>query len=213
MKVTPRIGALVGAVAIAAFGAGMLVSSSHAGDHEAAGEMSPEQIMAKWMEYATPGEHHKMLAKAAGTWDVSNVMWEHPGADASEGKATSTITPILGGRYFIEEFEGVFDMGAGPMPFTGRNLMGYDNLRGRYFYVWIDSYSTGATMGFGTTDDGGKTVTYMTDHAPNPATGQFERMKSVGREISDDRHEMVFYKESPDGSWWKHMTMVYTRAR
>ena len=46
--------------------------------------------MKNYMEYATPGEPHKMLAKSNGTWTGDVTMWMAPDAPPM----TSTMTMI-----------------------------------------------------------------------------------------------------------------------
>ena len=74
--------------------------------------------MEAWMKYMTPGEHHKELAKGAGEWDCVCRVWEAPGAEPSLMTATASSRMILGGRYLMDEFKGVFD----DMPYQGLGL-------------------------------------------------------------------------------------------
>src|SRR5687768_3314565 len=58
-----------------------------------------EADMQACIEAGTPGEMHKRLAKAAGTWQGKSTMWMVPGADPINSECTATVTPIMDGRF------------------------------------------------------------------------------------------------------------------
>src|SRR5580765_1814073 len=57
--------------------------------------------MKNWMEYATPGEPHKMLAKSNGTWNGVITMWMAADSTPSTSTATMVNKMIMGGRYQV----------------------------------------------------------------------------------------------------------------
>ena len=197
------------ALLVAGFSFGMLVSATRAGDQA---EMTPEAMMQKWMEYGAPGKQHQEMAAMAGTWNIAGTSWEYPGADAQTSTMKSKVEPILDGRYMVERVTGSIDMGEQSMPFEGRNLIGFDNLKKKYFFVWVDSWMSGFLSGEGTTSDGGNTITYLSDNSPNPITGGYEAMKLVSKREGPDKCVSYFYKKGPNGEWFKNMELVYTRA-
>ena len=95
--------------------------------------------MKNWMAYATPGETHKMLAKSNGTWKGEMTMWMAADAPPSTATAIMVNKMIMGGRYQVSETKGNM-MG---MPFEGKGLMGYDNIRKIFQSTWVDNMSTG----------------------------------------------------------------------
>lgn len=54
--------------------------------------------MKLWMEYATPGEPHKMLADEVGTWNCEMTYWEGPDGKMEKSTSVADIKMILGGR-------------------------------------------------------------------------------------------------------------------
>ena len=42
-----------------------------------------DELMARAMELAQPGDEHKLLEKLAGVWDFEATQWPSPGAEAS----------------------------------------------------------------------------------------------------------------------------------
>jgi hypothetical protein len=127
-KILLGAGALV---ALTAFTTAAIVQDKPAQPDEAA-------MMAKMMEYATPGKPHAMFAAAAGEWEQSYRMRWNPKEDWQETKGTGVAKTLLGGRYLMEEVN-LEVMG---MPMQGVSMLGYDNMKGEYISLWMDSFST-----------------------------------------------------------------------
>jgi hypothetical protein len=172
-------------------------------------EMSPEEqeMMQKWMAFMTPGESHKMLAERVGTWNYTTKMWQQPGTDPQEFSGTTTSEMIMGGRYLLDNFEGIF-MG---MPFKGLGITGYDNLNNRVVGMWIDSLGTGITTSTGTCNDDWTVCTYEAI-GPDPMTGTNKKSKLVDRKIDADNYVFSMYDTTSDGEEWLAFQMTYKRA-
>ena len=202
--------AVVGSVVVAGlgFGLGTMVGSSYAGGED----IAQQAAMEKWAEYSTPGPEHARIHKSVGRWDVTTKRWDYPGAEPVVGTASAVIEPILDGRYVVEHFKMMMPMGDVEVAFEGRNFFGFDNLQQKYVYAWMDSMQTGIITGAGTYDRAGKTLTMISENAPNPIDGVFVKMKSVSTDVSDDERRSEMFSELPDGSWFKSMEFVYRRA-
>jgi hypothetical protein len=200
----------LGGLSLAACGlaAGVFLGSTIASGQEG---MDEAAMMQKWMAYGTPGPEHERLATMVGAWDVAGTSWQYPGAEPQKSTMKAKVSPILEGRYFVEEVEGSFEMDGQKMPFQGRNLFGFDNLKQKHFFVWCDTWMTGFITGEGVASKNGKTITFMSENWPNPMTGGFDHAKLVSERVSDDKHIDSFYKRGPDGEWFKEMELVYTR--
>jgi hypothetical protein len=72
-----------------------------------------------------------------------------------ESSGTCEQRMILDGRYLRQEYAGDM-MGK---PFTGINLLGFDNHSGKYESVWLDSMNTGIFSFVGPASADGKTIT------------------------------------------------------
>ena len=81
------------------------------------------EIMEIYKKAGTPGEPHKLLAKLEGSWTTRSRGWMDPGEPPVESTGTCEQRMILDGHYLRQEYAGDM-MGA---PFTGINLLGYDN--------------------------------------------------------------------------------------
>src|SRR5437588_309223 len=87
------------------------------------------QEMQRKMEAAgTPGPAHKALEALVGNWKAEVKCWMEPGAPPHVSQGTAKASWVLNGRFLEEEFHGEM-MGR---PFTGRSLMGYDNIKQTY---------------------------------------------------------------------------------
>jgi hypothetical protein len=106
---------------------------------------------------ATPGKMQEYLARDAGTWRGKTTMTMYPGAEPATSECTSTVTPIMDGRYVKVEMAGEMPgMGA----FTGFGIAGFDNVSQKFVSTWIDNQSTGIGYGTGELSPDGKTLTW-----------------------------------------------------
>ncbi len=208
--ISRKFGAVVGGACLVGCGVliGVTAQSVIADEHANGAEAD---MMAKWMEYMTPGPQHAEMATYAGKWDMTSKMWMDPNAPPQEMNGACTWEMVMGGRYMVEKVDSP-PMMPGAERFAGMNIVGYDNFTKRYFYAWIDNMGTGIMVGYGESADGGKTVEYLAE-APDPMTGQMTKSKSIIRHVSHDKVEFEMYAPSPDGGWWKNFEGIYTRAK
>jgi hypothetical protein len=163
--------------------------------------------MEAMMKAATPGEMHKKMEPLIGKWDCALKMWMDPSKPPSEMKGTSESQWIMGNRYLRMTFKGDF----GGMPFEGRGVMGYDNLRKTYVGAWIDNFSTGIMNSTGEVDSTGKIFTFTSEEI-DPLTGKKFKNKQVTKVIDENKHEETFYRIEGDKEN-KTMEIVYTRTK
>jgi hypothetical protein len=114
----------------------------------------PAAMMAKWVEFATPGEAHKALAPKVGRWNLKGEAF-NPGQPPEESLATSEVKWIMDGRFLQDTTSGT----ARPPAFAGMGLAGYDNLKKQYFSTWMDNMGTGVMVSTGHYDPASKTFT------------------------------------------------------
>ena len=99
-------------------------------------------MMKAWMEYSTPGDPHKKLAAANGTWDAEVTSWMAMGAPPTVSKGSAVNRMVMDGRYQVSDFSG--DMMG--MPFNGLSTTAYDNYKKVFVSTWIDNMGTGIMM-------------------------------------------------------------------
>lgn len=172
-------------------------------------EMDWMAMMGQWQEMNQLGEEHERLKKMAGTWDVQSKMWFAPGMDPVVAQGEAEIKLILGGRYAQQNYECPM-MG---MPYNGMGFEGYDTVKKKYVSIWMDSMGTGIFYSEGTADETGKVFTYI-GKMDDPFTGEKDKpMKSIGREINDDKVVFEMYESRPGVGEFKSMELTYTRQK
>lgn len=114
-----------------------------------------QRIMEIYQKVGTPGDPHKLLAKLEGNWKTRSKGWMEPDKPPMESSGTAEQKMILGGRYLRQEYAG--DMAG--TPYTGINILGYNNHTKKYESVWIDTMGTGVFYFVGTASKDGRTIT------------------------------------------------------
>ena len=148
------------------------------------------------------------LEAYVGTWEVHSKMWMQPGAPPMESDGTAGSKWILGNRYVEMTVESTM-MG---MPFEGRAITGYDNVKKTYQSVWMDNMGTSITLSSGAASDDGKTLTCKAK-MDDVMTGEKDKdFKFIDRFVSKDEiiaevHDVAKGKDS------KMMEMTYKRKK
>ena len=196
------------ALAVAALAQEQQAADKKAADKPAEGGLSPEAAFAEFMKMNQPGEHHAHLKQLVGTFDVDVEMTMTPGAPVQKSKGKTNSEMLLDGRYLGGEFSG--DMMG--MPFRGMSLMGYDNIKKKYFSAWIDSMSTGLMLFDGKCDDGGKVFTFTGEY-DDPITKRKSKIRQVTKVITPDKHTFEWFETPEGGQEFRSMLITYTRTK
>lgn len=181
-------------------------------DHPQPPDMSPEmaELMQKWQEFATPGENHKVLERLVGDWTMQGQFWMEPDGDPMPMSGKANYTSIWEGRYITATTEG--DPMPGEPPFHGLAGHGYDNLKKKFFWVWIDSMGTGVMHGEGDYDKATNTFKYSFDQ-PDLRKGKYVKGRSVEKWIDNDHFVAEWYGPDKNGKEYKSMEFKYSRAK
>lgn len=167
---------------------------------------SQDENMQKWMEYMTPGDMHKMLAKGVGNWKAQTTFWMAPGAEPTKSEATASSEMIMGGRYLMSKMKGNM-MG---MPFEGMAIEGYDNSAKMFMTTWIDNMGTGIMFLMGKWDETAKQISY-TGKMMDPISSTWVDVREVVTYVSDTQVKMEMYGPGPDGKEYRTMELIYTK--
>lgn len=184
------------------------VSSFAAEPAKTAADPKMQEMMAKFKDYATPGEPHKILAGMAGNWKYKSKFWESAESKPQESSGTSTMKMILGGRWLQQDIKGE----AMGQPFNGMGLTGYDNVKKKYESLWFDTMGTGVMHGEGSFDAGSKTLKDSGAYSC-PLTGKDRSYRGEWKIV--DKNNMVYSMYGsgmdPSGPEFKTMEMTFTR--
>jgi len=153
-----------------------------------------------------PGPEHEILKKEVGTWDATVEMSPGPGAPplVSQGIETNSL---LGGMWLVTQFKS--DMGG--MPFEGHGISGWDAGKKKYSWTWVDSMSTGISLGEGTWDAAAQAMTGWME-GPD-MTGKVMRSKSVTQWKDADTRLFTISGTGPDGKEMSFLEITYKRRK
>ncbi len=166
--------------------------------------------MKAMMDYATPGDMHKMMASWNGTWTGDISMWMENGGPAMKSTGTAVNTMILGGRYQSSKHTSNM-MG---MPFEGISMMGYDNALKKFVSSWTDNMGTGIMMMSGPWDAATKTLTLSGTMPDICRPGKECTMREVFTVVDDNTQHMEMYGPDPKtGKEYKVMEIKLTRKK
>ncbi|MBG9375374.1 DUF1579 domain-containing protein [Panacibacter sp. DH6] len=164
-----------------------------------------QEDMQKMMDYMKPGDMHKMLAGSTGKWKEEMTMWTAPGVEPMKMEITCEMKMILNGMYLEAVSSGNF----GGMPFEGRNVVGYDNIRKIFQSTWVDNMGSGITYFEGPYDEATKTVTFA-GKMVEPSEGREIEVKETMQFVDENTQVMTMYKIA-DGKEVKMMQIKLTR--
>lgn len=173
-------------------------------------QMSPELLakMEAWTKAGTPGAQHQQLAQQfAGTWDVKSTMWMDPSMPPMTSTGKSVNTAEFNGRHVRSKYTAEF-MG---QPFSGEAITSYDNTKGKYVNLWIDSMGTGQYVTEGDYDPATTTYTFRGTMSDPTKPGKTTTMRDVLKFTDKDHYVMESY-EVVDGKETRMMEIAYTRA-
>jgi hypothetical protein len=133
-----------------------------------------------------------------------------PDGPAIESKGVETNRLMGNGMWLLSEYKGQI---AG-MAFEGHGTFGYDPHKKKYTGTWIDNMKPTMDTMQGDFDAETKTLTMLAESI-NPATGQPEKMKNVGKFIDENTRTFTMYHPAPGSKdeWVKMMEMHYTRKK
>ncbi|MCC6661879.1 MAG: DUF1579 domain-containing protein [Phycisphaerales bacterium] len=169
---------------------------------------TPEDA-AKCMAAMTPGEQQQRLTESAGLWHGKTKTWMAPGAPVAESTCTTTITPILDGRFVKCETAAELP---GMGPFSGFGLYGFDNVTQKYQATWIDNCSTTMMQGTGELSSSGDTLTWTYKYTC-PITGKPTAFREIQKTTGKDTKSIEMYGTDPkSGKEFKMMEISLTRT-
>ncbi len=164
-----------------------------------------QEMMKRWMEYSTPSDIHKAMAKSAGNWSFTSKMWMDPSQPPMDATGTAVFEMVYGGRYLQSKVSSSM-MG---MPFEGTALTGYNNATKKFFNTWIDNMGTGIMYTEGTMDASG--LISMTGTMFDPMSGKNCTIRETWRNEGDNKMIMEMYSTKEGESEKKDMEITYTR--
>ncbi len=213
LSTTSRLCTLAASLALVALaGCSSTRSSVSPQDDHAKMQLPPgwtEADMQTCMVAGTPGKMHEQMNKGAGTWRGDQTMWMGPGTEPMKTQCTSTVIPMMDGRFTKCEVSGEMP---GMGPFNGFGLTGYDNVQQKFVGTWVDNCGTGIWNGTADMSPDGKTMTWNYQ-GMCPLTKKMTTMREVQRLTGDDTMTMeIFLTDPKSGKEYKAMHTDFTRT-
>lgn len=206
-----------GALAIAVATLGSIGTAQEKGEAKPAGlpemKLPPGwtmEDMQACIVAGTPGKEHAEILKGVGTWTGKSSMWMDPDQAPITSECTTTVTPLMDGRFVKIEMEG--DM-PGMGPYKGFGLCGFDNVSQKLVATWIDNHSTGIMNGTGEMSKDGKTVTF--EYTGNcPITKKPTVMREVQTITGPNSKTLEMFGTNPKtGKEFKMMKVEMTKKQ
>jgi hypothetical protein len=167
------------------------------------------------MKRATPSgtENISILTPLTGTWYYTATVWTAPN-DAKPHKTKGRITNamILEDRFLSSDEIGDLSMGGYPLPVKGQGLIGYDNAKKSFTFVWASTLSTGVMIGSGTYDKKDNAIN-ETGTFTNPVNGAEEKFRSELKFVDADHYSRTIFSTSKSGKEARLMEFEYSRAK
>ena len=163
--------------------------------------------MEKMKAATSPNDNHKALDPFIGNWTYTAKFWMPGSEKAEESSGTSSAEWIYGGRFIKDTVKGTW-MG---QPFEGTGFTGYNNVRGEYESVWLDSGMTGICFSKGSFDAATKTFKYS-GVVSCPLTGEKEVPCRSETVWADNDHYTITSWGTVKGEEHKGMELSFTRA-
>jgi Protein of unknown function (DUF1579) len=159
------------------------------------------------MDYGTPGDVHKMMAKWDGNWDAEVKFWMDPAAPPAVMNLKTVNKMVMNGLYQQATSTGSFN----GMPFNGMSTTGYDNHRKVITSTWVDNMSSGIMYMEGTWDEAGKSMN-LKGKTTDPMTKQQNDVREVMKIVDDNTQVMEQYI-THDGKESKAMEITFKRKK
>ncbi|WP_312175358.1 DUF1579 domain-containing protein [Chryseobacterium sp.] len=163
-----------------------------------------------WMDYATPGEMQRMLAKSDGNWVGETKMWMENGSQPMMSKSEATNKMVFDGRYQMSTHKG--DMMG--MPFEGISIVGYDNSKKKFVSSWIDNMGTGIMNMEGIWNASTKSIEFKGKMTDPSRPGKDCNVREIYTFVDDNTQKMEMYgPDAKTGKEFKTMEINYTRVK
>ncbi|PAM92813.1 hypothetical protein B4N84_22045 [Flavobacterium sp. IR1] len=162
---------------------------------------SAAQIKA-WINYATPGEAHQLMADETGNWNCDMTFWREPNGKPEKEKAEVTIKMILGNRYQESNFKGTIS----GQPFEGKGTLAFNNTSKEYTTTFIDNMGTGMMVANGKLDDRTKSIEFK-GVIINPVDGKKTPYREIYTIVDPKTRKMEMF-DVQNGEEYKSMEII-----
>lgn len=156
-----------------------------------------------------PGAEHAKLAALVGHWTTVYRVIPMPGAEEIAIPGTAEYRSTLGGLWIVADT----DLRMGEASIRGLAIYGYDKVKKKYSFQFMQQADTQLLFGLGTPDSSGDVITYDVPMDIPMAGLMAVPTRTVLTFESADRHVVEMFQRGPDGAEFRPVRIEYTRAK
>jgi hypothetical protein len=173
----------------------------------AAAAPAGDAAMKAWLAGAEPGAPHALLTRMAGSFALESRFFAGPEAAPVVTAATVEQSMVLGGRYLRQEFACTMNGQA----YQGFGVLGFDNVKARFFSFWVDGLSTAPLQHEGGCADPACKTLDMRGEYLDPATRKKKTTRVTFSTNETGQLVQTLYDVDGRGRPFKSLELVYTR--
>ena len=158
--------------------------------------------------YMTPGEYHKWMALANGTWTDDVNTYTVDVATPTTTTATSTYKMLYNGLYQVHEWKGIMN----GQPYEGQSILAYDNGKKQFVNIVLDNSGSGVGYYVGNFDPATKTL-ILKGNQYDPLTQKDIPVRQEIRFLNDDTQTITFFAPGTNGKEYKMMDIKLVRNK
>lgn len=173
----------------------------------AANAPAGDAAMKAWLAKAEPGAPHALLAKMTGSYAIESRFFAGPEVAPLISVASLEQTMVLGGRYLRQEFAGTMNGQA----YQGFGVLGFDNVKAKFFSFWVDAVSTAPLQHEGGCVDAECKTIDMRGQYLDPTTRKTKSTRLTLETNADGKLVQTLYDVDARGRPFKSLELIYTR--
>jgi hypothetical protein len=142
-----------------------------------------------------------------GTWTATVTVMPSAESSPIESRGTMTNQWIIGDRFLQGKFEGE----KGGREYEGMSYFGFDDQKGEFQTIWLDSQSSQIMQGTGQWDQAQDTLTIRGKYN-DPKSGKEYTTRTVAHKESDERYTWEMFATPAGGTEFRKLEIVFTKA-
>lgn len=156
-----------------------------------------------------PGAEHAKLATLVGRWTTVYRMIPMPGSEEIAIPGSAEYRSTLGGLWIAADT----DLRMGEATIRGLAIYGYDKVKRKYSFQFMQQADTQLLFGLGTPDSTGDAIAFDVPMDIPMAGLTAVPTRTVLTFESEDRHAVEMFQRGPDGAEFRPMRIEYTRVK